>query len=83
MLYRRCCVICEICLRNRCHPRCPNYITQKTLSCCSLCGEEIQNGEEYIENDNGDVAHCDCFYDIKECLEWLGYEINTMENDYE
>ena len=74
-------MICEICLRSHCSPHCPNYIPKKTQLSCSLCGERIQTGEEYIENDNGEIAHYDCFYDTKECLEWLGYKVMTMEDD--
>lgn len=83
MRYGRCCVICEICFRNPCHPSCPNYIQPKAIHYCSSCGDGIYDGEEYIENDNGEYKHLDCFCSMKDLLEWLGYEIKTMENLYE
>lgn len=70
---------CEICGKeDKCHPRCPNYISEKFGCYCSICGEGIYNGEEYIENDKGEMRHFDCFQGIKELLEWLGYSIKSM-----
>jgi hypothetical protein len=46
---------------------------------CDICGNEIYDGEEYIENDDGDYRHCECFYGMRDLLEWLGYEIHTKE----
>lgn len=65
----------------RCHPRCPNYVLKKPNHYCSICGEGIYDGEEYIENDNGEFGHFECFYSMRELLEWLGYEIKTMEDE--
>lgn len=48
---------------------------------CSSCGESIFDGEEYIENLNGEYRHYDCFYGMRDLLEWLGYEIKTTEED--
>lgn len=48
---------------------------------CSSCGEKITDGEEYIENLDGEYRHYDCFNGIKDLLEWLGSEIKTMENE--
>ena len=64
------------------HPRCPLYIPSKATHHCSACGERIYDGEEYIENDKGEFRHYECFYGMKELLEWLGYDIKTMD-DYE
>ena len=75
---------CDICGRVSGHDlRCPNYSPQKKLYYCSSCGEAIFNGEEYIENLNGEYRHSDCFHGIKDLLKWLGYEIKIMENTYE
>lgn len=71
--------MCNICLQNPCHPICPNYILPKTTYYCSICGEGIYIGEEYIVNDNNEYRHYDCFCGMRDLLEWLGYEINTME----
>lgn len=62
------------------HPRCPNYMAPKATHYCSFCGNGIYEGEEYIENSEGDFRHYDCFYGIREMLEWLGYEIKIMED---
>lgn len=63
--------------------RCPNYIPPKTNHYCSICGEGICEGEEYIKNDDGDYRHYECFEGMKDLLGWLGYEIKTMEDDYD
>lgn len=66
-----------------CPPRCPNYKPPKAAHYCSVCGEGIYEGEEYIENDNGDMRHYECFYGMRDLLEWLGYKVKHMENNYD
>lgn len=74
--------MCSICLHAQCPPQCPNFIAPNVTHYCSICKEGIYDGEEYIEN-NGDFRHYDCFYGIRELLEWLGYKVKTMDkNDY-
>ena len=73
--------MCNICRQTTCHPRCPNYIPPKVTYYCSSCGEGIYNGEEYIENDNGEYKHLDCIYGISDLLEWLGSEVKIMEEN--
>lgn len=73
--------MCDICTQNPCDSRCPNYEQPKAKYHCDYCGEGIYDGEEYIVNDNGGYRHYDCFYGIKDLLEWLGYEIKTMNED--
>lgn len=75
--------MCEICRSHPCNTRCPNYILPKAIHYCSICGEGIYNGEEYIENMDGEYRHFDCFHEIRELLEWLGYGIKTMEDKTE
>ena len=75
--------MCSICGFDSCPSRCPNYVPPKVKCYCSICGEWIYDGEEYIENDDGDCRHYDCFYGMRNLLEWLGYEIKTMEDDYD
>lgn len=71
---------CEYCLRNIGHDsRCPNYSHPKPSHYCSVCGEGIYEGQEYIENDDGEYRHFDCFYGLRELLEWIGYDIKIME----
>lgn len=74
---------CELCKKNPCHSRCQNFIPPKKKHYCSACGEGIYSGEEYIVNDDNEYRHCDCFYGMKDLLERLGYEIETMEEIYE
>lgn len=70
---------CEICGESGKHNyKCPNFTQLKPLYYCSICGEGIFDGEEYIENDNGEYRHYECFYGLRELLGWLGYEIKTM-----
>lgn len=71
--------MCEYCHQSKCPPRCPNYIPPKARHYCCICGEGIYDSEEYIKNDNGEFRHYDCFYGMRDLLEWLGYEIKTME----
>jgi len=75
---------CEYCNQIIGHDyRCPNYVPLKANHYCSICGEGIYDGEEYIENDNGECRHYDCLYGMRELLEWLGYEVKTMDDDYD
>lgn len=77
-------VQCDICGRTIGHDyRCPNYIPQKATHYCSYCGEGIYDGEEYIENQDDEYRHYDCFHGIRDLLEWLGYEVKTMEDNYD
>lgn len=71
--------MCSICLKAVCPPGCPNYEYPQTDIYCDVCGNGIYDGEEYIENSDGDCRHYECFYGMKDLLEWLGYEIRTKE----
>lgn len=71
--------MCNYCLKDICPPGCPNYEEPTFLKRCDICKEGIFNGEEYIENDDGDCRHYDCFQGVKDMLQWLGYEIKKME----
>ena len=70
--------MCQLCNSYPCDSRCPNHIPKATHY-CSSCGEEIRDGEEYIENEDGECIHWDCFRSMRDLLEFLGYEILTME----
>lgn len=72
-------ILCDLCLQNPCHPRCPNYSPTDTYIRCDRCGETIQIGEEYIENEDGEIIHLDCAYGVRDLLDWLGENINVME----
>lgn len=75
--------MCRLCGCYPCNNQCPNRIPKKTSLYCSICGQEISDGEEYIENIDGDYRHYDCFRGMRDLLEWLGYEIKTMKDDYD
>lgn len=75
--------MCEICRQIPCHSRCPNYVPLKTTHYCSICGDGIYDGEDYIENQDGEHIHYECVQGIRQLLEWLGYEVKTMEDFYE
>ena len=75
---------CEYCYRDVIHhPRCPLYEEPEPSHYCSICGEGIYNGEEYIENDSGEYAHWECVDYGRDLAKWLGYEIKEMEDDYD
>lgn len=72
---------CQYCMRySGHHPSCPNYEPPKAKHYCDVCGEGIYEGEEYIVNDDGECRHYDCIRSTRDLLEWLGYEIKTMED---
>ena len=71
--------MCNYCLMDTCPPGCPNYTPPHSTKQCDVCKEYILDGEEYIENDDGDCRHYDCFYGFRDMLQWLGYEIKKME----
>ena len=73
---------CNYCLKDYGHnPRCPLYKENKSSHYCSVCGEGIIDGEEYIMNEDGEYRHWECFDGMRDLLEWLGYEIKTMEDE--
>ena len=54
-------MFCEYChLYGEHYPQCPFYEPPKATHYCSICQEGIYNGEEYIENDDGEYVHRDC-----------------------
>lgn len=65
------------------HSRCPLYESPKASHYCSICEEGIYDGEEYIENDDGEYAHWECVDYGRDLAKWLGYEIKEMEIDDE
>lgn len=71
--------MCEVYLQSPCNPHCQNYIPSKANHYCTICGEGICDGEEYIINDDHEYRHYDCFYGMRDLLAWLGYEIKSVE----
>lgn len=60
---------------------CPLDESFETDYICSICGDCIQNGDEYLENDDGEMAHWECINYGMRMLEFLGYTIKIMEDD--
>ena len=75
-------MFCEYCHQyGSHHPQCPMYSPPKATYYCSICGEGILNGEEYIKNDIGEYAHWECVDSGRDLIRFLGYEIKTMEDE--
>lgn len=75
--------MCSICGKITCHPRCPNCTPPKVYRYCKSCKEGIYDGEEYIENDDGEYIHLECLFSIRDTLQFLNYKINTENIEYE
>ena len=75
--------MCSLCLHTPCLTNCPNYTPPKTNCICDICDQGIYSGEEYLENQDGEYAHLDCFRGQIHMIEWLGFKLKTMEEDYE
>lgn len=71
--------MCSLCGFDKCPSGCPNYVPAKTNHYCSICGEEICEGEEYIVNDDDEYAHWECISYGRDLVVFLGYDIKTME----
>jgi len=77
--------LCDICQHIHCLPLCPNYTPPKASCYCSICGNGIFGGEDYIKNIDDEYAHYDCLFNLpcRAMIEWMGGEIRTMEDDYD
>lgn len=75
--------MCIECRQTPCHPNCPNAPLLQPRCTCGLCKDDIYDGEEYFENENGDIAHWECIEDMtkREFIEWMGYEVKTMKGE--
>lgn len=73
--------MCEYCHKTYHTIGCPNYTPPSPTLYCCICGADIACNEEYIEDNYGEIAHIKCFTDIGEILNWLGYEIKSLEGD--
>lgn len=70
---------CSICGKSIDHDRlCPYYEQPIAKHYCSVCHQGIYDGEDYIQNNDGECRHYECFYGLRELLEWLGFEIKIM-----
>ena len=72
---------CEYCPRDYGHhPHCPLAHEPKSNHYCFICGNGIYDGEDYIENDDGEYAHWECVDYARDLAKFLGYEIKEMED---
>lgn len=46
--------MCDMCLQNPCHPRCPNAELPEVVLTCDKCGSEIFVGDAYYEDVGGE-----------------------------
>lgn len=53
---------------------------QKTNAYCAFCGYGILEGEEYVENQDGEYIHFECIRGIRQLLEWLGYQVKERQD---
>lgn len=53
----------------------------KAKEYCCECGEGIYTGDEYIKNDDGECIHMECIPGIRWVVDWLGYEVRTMDEE--
>lgn len=73
--------MCKYCLQNPCVPGCPNYTPNSYDYYCSICGNGIQNGEDYVVNEDKEFAHWECVSYGRDLANWLGLEIKVMNDD--
>lgn len=73
--------MCDICMRNPCLSKCPNYKPAKSKHYCSVCNEGIQKGEEYIVNIDGEYAHWECVSYARDLASFFGCQIREMEDE--
>lgn len=59
--------MCDICLRTPCASGCPNAPEPPVFAKCDECGEEIYDGDEYVEV--GDLRFC------TECVHYRTAEV--------
>lgn len=71
---------CEYCLEigGKHDSRCPSAPEQEFTHYCSICKEGIYDGEQYVENDDGEFAHLDCS-SVREMIKFLEYEVKIMK----
>lgn len=77
-------VICELCLKTPCDKRCPNYVPPKARYYCSICEDGIYNGDVYVKNADGEIAHFECIDEmpLTDLIEWFGGDIKYMDYGY-
>lgn len=74
--------MCDVCLKNPCHPRCPNASDPAPVTTCRRCKEGILAGDEYAVI-NGDDYCLTCIEDMpySELVTLMGGEWKTAEEE--
>lgn len=72
--------MCDVCRKTICDNRCPNKKVKKRYNYCSHCGEDIQDGEEYVVNDDNEHIHYSCVT-TREMIHFLGYKVRIMDDE--
>jgi predicted nucleic acid-binding Zn ribbon protein len=77
--------MCEICGKEPCDNRCPNYVMPNSNCKCEYCGDPIIEDEEYVSNSSGEYMHYDCLFGLstRRMLEWFGHDVEVMGGDDE
>jgi len=71
--------MCCYCKQLTCPIGCPNYEPPKPKRYCKICGNGIYEGDEYIENEDGECIHYECIDGVRDLVKWLGGEIRVMK----
>lgn len=77
--------MCDLCWCGSCMSGCPNEPAPPSIGICAYCDEPIEEGDRYIETDDGEKYHRDCLFEMEldKLLELLGYEVKTADpNNY-
>lgn len=72
--------MCELCKMSPCHDMCPNHKMPKASFYCSICDYGIYSGDYYIRNNNNRYAHLECVDTAKRMAEFLGFEVECMDD---
>ena len=74
-------MVCQYCYGYGLHrERCPLYIKPRAHYYCSICGDGIYNGDEYIVNDDYEYVHWECVDYARDLAKFLGYEIKELDD---
>jgi len=71
--------MCMECNQTPCHSRCPNASEKVEIKRCSECGNEIYEGEQYLEAPKGIVCYeCLTNMSLSGLLKLIGEELITL-----
>lgn len=72
--------MCDVCRCSPCLTRCPNASDNPVLW-CSVCGEGVNEGEEYWDLDNPVCTLCLHDMSVADIMDLLGYGLSVAEED--